>query len=77
MLWTDGFWAFSIANATQGNPAKIQSIAVPAITADVFNDGAVLVYLMLPNGIGGPALTHWTSLPFNMSGFAALRRDGY
>ncbi len=65
--YADSFWYFPIAGGTQGNPAQVATVAVPAITADIANNGAVLVYLKVPATPVG-ASTRWTLLPFHQGG---------
>ena len=66
--YVNGFWYFQVEGGTQGNPAKVATVAVPAITADIANNGAVLVYLKVPVAATS-ASTHWTLLPFHQGGF--------
>lgn len=66
--WSNGFWHFSVDGGTQANPARVATIAVPAITSSVLSDGVVLVYLRTPSTPTGPA-DHWTLLPFHQGGF--------
>jgi hypothetical protein len=66
--YSNGFWHFSVDGGTQANPAKVATVPVPAITADVLSDGAVFVYLRTPVTSTGPA-EHWTLLPFHQGGF--------
>ena len=65
--YADTFWYFPVEGGTQGNPAQVASVAVPAITADIATNGAVLVYLKVPATPVGPA-TRWTLLPFHQGG---------
>ena len=66
--YTNGFWHFSIAGGTQANPAKVATVAVPAITSDILQNGAVFVYMRTPSTPTGAA-DHWTLLPFHQGGF--------
>lgn len=66
--YTNGFWHFSVAGGTQANPAKVATVAVPAITSSILSTGAVLVYLRIPTTSIGAA-DHWTLLPFHQGGF--------
>jgi hypothetical protein len=65
--WTNDFWYFPVDGGTQGNPAKVATVAVAAISAAIVSDGAVLVYLKVPETSTG-ASTHWTLLPFHQIG---------
>ena len=66
--YTNGFWHFGVAGGTQANPAKIATVAIPAITSAIVSNGAVFVYLRTPTTPTGAA-DHWTLLPFHQGGF--------
>ena len=66
--YTNDFWYFPVAGGTQANPAKVATVAVPAITNTVLSSGAVFVYLRIPTTSVGAA-DHWTLLPFHQGGF--------
>jgi hypothetical protein len=66
--YTNGFWSFPVDGGTQQNPAKVATMVLPALTADIVNNGAVLIYLKVPITPTGPS-THWTLLPFHQGGF--------
>ena len=66
--YTNDFWYFPVDGGTQGNPARVATVDVPAITAEIVNEGVVLVYLRVPSGPTGPS-THWALLPFHQGGF--------
>jgi hypothetical protein len=66
--WTNDFWNFPVDGGTQGNPAKVTTVPVAALTAQFATTGAVLVYLKVPSS-GSGAATHWTLLPFHQGGF--------
>lgn len=66
--YTNSFWHFSVNGGTQANPAKVATVAVPAISADHVDNGAVLVYLRVPSTPTGAA-DHWALLPFHQGGF--------
>lgn len=66
--YTNGSWHFPVAGGTQANPAKVATVAIPAITSEILASGAVLVYLRTPSTPTGP-LDHWTLLPFHQGGF--------
>jgi hypothetical protein len=66
--YVNDWWYMPVDGGTQANPAKVATVAVPAITADIVNNGAVLVYLHVPAASTGPS-THWALLPFHQGGF--------
>jgi hypothetical protein len=66
--YTNGFWHFAVDGGTQANPARVATIAVPAITSSILETGAVFVYLRTPTTSTGPA-DQWTLLPFHQGGF--------
>lgn len=67
-VYANSFWHFPVAGGTQGNPAKVATVAVPAITSALLENGAVLVYLRTPATPTGPS-DRWTLLPFQQGGF--------
>jgi hypothetical protein len=66
--YTNGFWYFIVDGGTQGNPAKVATVAVPGIPSALVTDGAVLVYLRVPATSTQPA-SQWSLLPFHQGGF--------
>ena len=66
--YVNGFWHLPVAGGTQANPAKVATIAVPAITSGILENGLVLVYLRIPSTPVGAA-DQWTLLPFHQGGF--------
>ena len=66
--YINDFWYFGVEGGTQANPAKVATVAVPELTADLVNVGAVLVYFRVPSGPTQPA-DEWTLLPFHQGGF--------
>jgi hypothetical protein len=66
--YANGFWHFPVAGGTQANPAKVATVAVPAITSSILANGSVLIYLRTPSTPTGPN-DHWTLLPFHQGGF--------
>ena len=66
--YTNSFWHLPVAGGTQANPAKVATVAVPAISNEILTNGAVFVYLRVPSTPVGAA-DHWTLLPFHQGGF--------
>ena len=67
-VYQNDFWRFPVDGGTQANPAKVATVAVPAITSEIVNSGAVFVYLKTPTTAVGAA-DQWTLLPFHQGGF--------
>jgi hypothetical protein len=68
LAWTNGFWRYPVSNGTAGQAARLFTRSVPAITTDIATNGAVLVYLRVPDGT--LALVNWAPLPFHQSGLS-------
>jgi hypothetical protein len=66
--YTNGFWFMPIDGGTQANPAKVATATVSGITAELVDNGAVLIYLRVPSTPTGPS-NQWTLLPFHQGGF--------
>lgn len=63
------FWSISTGpGSSLGISARMALKNLPAITADVFNTGTVLVYLKTPGTFGGDN-TSWSPLPYDIRGY--------
>ncbi|RBL89207.1 hypothetical protein [Chitinophaga flava] len=76
--YVNGYWAMSTGpGSSMGYGAKVATKNLPDLTAGIAGNGTVLVYLKVPDGVGGN-VNLWTLLPFdipniNVGYFIAIR----